>query len=61
MGAGDAAGAGDGALVRGGGSMEECDVGGTDGKTGSGRDDISSSIEVSIVTCLVDGPFWRRV
>ena len=37
--------------------MEECDVGGIDGRTGSGRDSMSSSMEVSMVTCLVGGPF----
>jgi hypothetical protein len=61
VGAGDAAGAGDGALVKGGGSIEECDVGAADGKTGSGRDGISSSMEVSMVTCFVGGPSWRSV
>lgn len=41
--------------------MDECDVGGTDGMIGSGRDGMSSSPEVSIVTCFVGGPTWRRV
>jgi hypothetical protein len=49
-------GEGEGALVMGGGSIDECDVGGLDGMTGSGNDGISSSIfEVSIVICLVGG------
>ena len=40
----------------GGGSIDECDVGGLDGMKGSGKDGISSSIfEVSIVICLVAG------
>ena len=46
----------------GGGSMDECEVGGLEGMTGSGREGISSSIfEVSMVMCLVGGADWRRV
>lgn len=56
---GDAAatlGEGEGALVRGGGSMEECDVGAFEGSAGSGNAGISSSAEdVSIVICFVGG------
>jgi hypothetical protein len=49
-------GDGEGALVIGGGSMDECDVGGFEGITGSGKDGISSSIlDVSMVMCLVAG------
>jgi hypothetical protein len=52
----DMPGEGEGALVMRGGSIDECDVGGFDGMTGSGKDGISSSIfEVSIVICLVGG------
>lgn len=62
---GDAAaklGDGDGALVRGGGSMDECEVGAFDGIAGSGKAGISSSLEeVSMVICLVVGIAWRRV
>lgn len=47
--------------MRGGGSIEECDVGGMDGRTGSGSDGISSSMEVSMVMCLVGGPSVRSV
>jgi hypothetical protein len=54
-------GDGDGALVNGGGSIEECEVGGFDGMIGSGKDGISSSCEVSIVICLVGGALWRIV
>lgn len=47
-------GEGEGALVIGGGSMDECDVGAFEGIAGSGKADISSSLdEVSIVICLV--------
>lgn len=47
-------GDGDGALVIGGGSIDECEVGSFEGRTGSGKDGISSSIvDVSIVICLV--------
>lgn len=54
-------GEGEGALV-GGGSMEECDVGGLDPIMGSGREGISSSVDdVSIVICLVDRACWRMV
>lgn len=55
-------GEGDGALVSGGGSIDECDVGALDGIAGSGKAEISSSAdEVSIVICLVDGTAWRSV
>ena len=58
----DTLGEGDGALVIGGGSIEECDVGGLDGMIGSGKEGISSSVdEVSIVICWVGGAFWRIV
>jgi hypothetical protein len=57
----DILGDGDGALVNGGGSIEECEVGGFDGMIGSGKDGISSSCEVSIVICLVGGALWRIV
>lgn len=54
--------AGDGALVIGGGSIEECDVGGLVGMIGSGSEGISSSTDdVSMVICLVGGAFWRSV
>jgi hypothetical protein len=46
-------GDGDGALVTGGGSIEECDVGGFDGIMGSGKAGISSSSEVSMMICFV--------
>lgn len=62
---GDAAvrlGEGEGALVSGGGSIDECDVGALDGIAGSGKAGISSSAdEVSIVICLVGGTAWRKV
>jgi hypothetical protein len=49
-------GEGEGALVIGGGSIDECDAGGFEGMTGSGKEGISSSIfEVSIVICFVGG------
>ena len=52
----DRLGEGEGALVIGGGSMDECDVGGFEGMMGSGKDGISSSMfEVSMVICLVGG------
>ena len=55
-------GEGEGALVMGGGSMDEWDVGGFEGMTGSGKEGISSSMfEVSMVICLVGGTVWRRV
>jgi hypothetical protein len=54
-------GEGDGALVGGGGSIDECDVGGLEGIIGSGNDGMSSSWEVSMVICLVAGAFWRIV
>jgi hypothetical protein len=54
-------GDGDGALVTGGGSIEECDVGGFDGIMGSGRASISSSCEVSMVICFVGCAVWRIV
>jgi hypothetical protein len=58
----DRLGEGEGALVMGGGSIDECDVGGFDGMTGSGKEGISSSMfEVSMVICLVGGTVWRRV
>jgi hypothetical protein len=47
--------------VTGGGSIDECDVGGFDGIMGSGKASISSSWEVSIVICLVGSGFWRIV
>jgi hypothetical protein len=56
----DMLGDGEGALV-GGGSIDECDVGGLEGMIGSGKDGISSSCEVSIVICRVAGAFWRIV
>jgi len=46
-------GDGDGALVRGGGSIVECEVGGFDGTAGSGKGEISSSVLVSMVISLV--------
>ena len=46
-------GEGDGALVSGGGSMLECEVGGLDGNTGSGNGGISSAARESIVISLV--------
>jgi len=53
----DMLGEGEGALV-GGGSMEECDVGGLDPIMGSGREGISSSVDdVSIVICFVGSAF----
>jgi uncharacterized membrane protein len=54
-------GDGEGALVKGGGSMDECDVCGLGGMTGSGNDGISSSCDVSMVICLVGRLFWRIV
>lgn len=51
-------GEGDGALVSGGGSMLECDVGGLDGNTGSGSGGMSSaareSMMISFVSTLAD-------
>jgi hypothetical protein len=61
---GDAAvsGEGDGAVVRGGGSIDECEVGALDGIAGSGSARISSSVDaVSMVICLVGGRAWRNV
>lgn len=62
---GDAAarlGEGDGALVIGGGSIDECDVGALEGIAGSGKAGISSSAdEVSIVMCFVGGLAWRKM
>jgi hypothetical protein len=52
-------GDGDGALV--GGSIEECEVGGLEGITGSGNDGMSSSCDVSMVICLVGGAVCRIV
>lgn len=50
----DTLGDGEGALVSGGGSIDECDVGALDGMTGSGKEGISSSMEdVSMVICFV--------
>jgi len=47
-------GDGEGALVSGGGSMDEFEGGILDGSAGSGKDGISSSADVvSIVICLV--------
>lgn len=64
-GLGDAAaalGEGEGALVIGGGSIEEDDRGGFEGIAGSGSAGISSSAEdVSIVICLVGGGASRSV
>jgi hypothetical protein len=57
----DMLGDGEGALVTGGGSIDECDVGGLEGMIGSGNDGISSSCEVSMVICLVAGALWRIV
>lgn len=58
----DILGEGEGALVMGGGSIDECEVGGFEGIMGSGNEEISSSIlEVSIVICLVGAAAWRRV
>lgn len=55
-------GEGDGALVSGGGSMDECDVGALDGIAGSGSARISSSADaVSMVICFVGGIAWRKV
>lgn len=47
-------GEGEGALV-GGGSIEECDVGGFEGIIGSGNEGMSSSCDVSMVICFVGG------
>jgi hypothetical protein len=55
-------GDGDGALVRGGGSIDEFEVGIFEGSAGSGNACISSSADaVSIVICLVVGIACRRV
>jgi hypothetical protein len=55
-------GEGDGALVSGGGSIDECDVGALDGIAGSGSAGISSSADaVSMVICFVGGIAWRNV
>lgn len=54
-------GDGEGALVTGGGSIDECDVGGLEGINGSGNDGMSSSCEVSIVICFVGAVDWRIV
>jgi hypothetical protein len=56
----DILGEGEGALV-GGGSIEECDVGGLEGMTGSGNEGISSSCDVSMVICFVGGALCRIV
>jgi hypothetical protein len=48
-------GDGEGALVGGGGSIDECDVGGFEGIAGSGKDGMSSSCDVSMVICFVGG------
>lgn len=62
-GLGDAAAAlgdGEGALVMGGGSIEEDDRGGFEGSAGSGKARISSSADdVSMVICLVGGGLSR--
>ena len=64
-GLGDAAatlGEGEGALVIGGGSMDDCDATALVDMKGSGKAGISSSVdEVSIVICLVGGVLWRNV
>jgi hypothetical protein len=57
----DMLGDGEGALVTGGGSIDECDVGGLEGIIGSGSDGMSSSCEVSMVICLVGSALWRIV
>lgn len=46
-------GEGEGALVRGGGSIDACEVVGFDGMTGSGSCGMSSSVRVSMVISLV--------
>lgn len=51
----DMLGDGEGALVGGGGSIDECDVGGFEGIAGSGNDGMSSSCDVSMVICFVGG------
>lgn len=56
-----ALGEGDGALVRGGGSMAACEVGAFVGITGSGKAGISSSPLVSMVISLVSVCWERRV
>lgn len=57
----DMLGDGEGALV-GGGSIEECDVGGLGSMMGSGSEGISSSLDdVSMVICFVGSAFWRMV
>lgn len=56
----DMLGDGEGALVTGGGSIDECDVGGLD-MSASGNAGMSSSCEVSIVMDLVGAALWRIV
>lgn len=48
-----ALGLGDGAPVNGGGSIEECEVGGLAGTAGSGSGAIASSVRVSIMMSFV--------
>ena len=48
-----ALGDGEGALVSGGGSIVECDVGGLEGTAGSGSSGMSSSVRVSMVISFV--------
>jgi len=57
----DMLGDGEGALVGGGGSIDEYDVGGFEGMAGSGNDGMSSSWDVSMVICFVGGALWRIV
>lgn len=52
---------GEGALVSGGGSIEEKDVADFVGSAGSGRDGISSSVRVSIVISFVSMFDIRRL
>ena len=57
-----ALGEGEGADVKGGGSIDEWEVGGFDGMTGSGSAGISSSAEaVSTVICFVSAEAMRKV
>jgi len=54
-------GEGEGALVRGGGSIAACEVGGLEGMAGSGRAGMSSSVPVSMVISLVSAVAVRRL
>lgn len=48
-----ALGLGEGAPINGGGSIEECEVGGLAGTAGSGNGAMSSSVRVSMMMSLV--------